>query len=138
VSFAVGSGQDRGGVIQHVVATDRSKALKSIELWLFEANPTYVTGSGAGTDSSVFDITDANLEASRFIGVVDFPAANWKSTNSNAVCVGSVNGSTPYLPYLPALSDGLIYGTLVYRDTTGTPYAGANDITVAMRVVKDA
>lgn len=138
MSFAVGSGQDRGGVIQHMVATDRSKALKAFECWLFEANPTLATGAGAGTDSSTFDITDANLEAARLIGVVDFAAANWKSTGSNAVCVGSVNGATPYLPYLPAASDGLIYGVLVYRDTTGTPYAGANDITIAMRVVKDA
>lgn len=138
MTFSIGAGQDRGGVIQHAVATDRSKALKSFELWLFEANPTLVANSGAGADSAPFDISDANLEAARLVGVVDFPAANWKSTNSNAVCVGSVNGSEPYLPYLPAAVDGNIYGVLVFRDTAGTWYAGANDITIALRVVKDA
>lgn len=137
-SLAIGSGQDRGGVITQAIATDRSKALKTFELWLFETNPVMVTGSGAGTDSSVLDISDANLEVSRWIGTVDFLAANWKSTNSNAGCLGTVNGGQPYMPYLPSASDGLIWGVLVYRDATGTPYAGANDITITVRVTKDA
>lgn len=128
---ALGRGQNLGGVVRQAIITDRAKQTSaSLELWLFNAAPTLVNA-----DNGVFDITDANLEAAQCIGVIDFAAANWKSTNSNAVNSGTINGSPPDCAYLPAAANGNIYGVLVSR---GTPtYATISDLVVRLYVTKD-
>ena len=46
----------------------------------------------ASADSAAFDLTDANLETAQLCGIIDFSAANWKSSASNSVKLDRLGG----------------------------------------------
>lgn len=124
-SAALASG--RAGQVVQAVISSRTVVANALELWLFEASPTI-----ASADSAAFDITDANLEAARVIGVVDFAAANWKNSASNGVCIGTVSSGPVNLPFVSSGSAN-IFGALIARTVAGQ-YAGTTDLVVALTV----
>jgi hypothetical protein len=126
-SAALASGRS-GQVINAVLTSRTSTALNNLELWLFQASPTF-----ASTDNAAFDLTDANLEAAQLCGVIDFTAGDYRTTASGAICTGEISGGPVSVPFVTSGSANL-FGVLVIRGTIAAQYAGTTDIIVALTI----
>lgn len=113
-----------GSIISATLTCRTLAATNDLELWLFATSATI-----ASSDNAAWSITDANLEASAFVGVIDFDTANYRATADGAVCMGTYLGGVPNLPYNNAGGTSLV-GYLVMRSASPTQYGGATDLQV--------
>lgn len=113
-----------GSIISATLTCRTLAATNDLELWLFATSATI-----ASSDNAAWSITDANLEASAFVGVIDFDTANYRATADGAVCMGTYLGGVPNLPYNNAGGTSLV-GYLVMRSASPTQYGGTTDLQV--------
>lgn len=115
----------RGGRVTGATITDRGKVKANLQLWLFQVAPTTVA------DNAPFDITDAILESSQFIGCIDFLTANYRDSVSNSACPGALVGAPAEgFRFSTSGTSGALYGALV---CTATPtYTSTTDLVVAL------
>jgi hypothetical protein len=92
-----------GGQLDNMVLTSDNLTIISAELWLYQVNPT-----AAGTNS-VHDLSDANAQTARPMGVIDFNS--WRTTTSNMQSSGTYCG-------VPLTLAGLQYQCLDGTNTT--------------------
>jgi len=108
------------GVLQNIVLTSNILTIIAAELWLYQINPT-----PAGTNA-VHNLSDANNEAARPMGVIDFNS--WRTTTDNMQSSGTYQGAPlatgPGLSYqcLDGTATTSIWGILMTR-TAVTPGA---------------
>lgn len=126
MSFAVGA--NVGRVIGANLTVRTPAAVNVLELWLFAASPTITSA-----DNAPIDITDANLEAAKPIGVITFAAANYYATAAGAF--GQGTWAPTGAMSLPFVTSGTIYGQLVMRTATAQ-YGSTTDLVVSLIVDK--
>lgn len=119
----------RGGTVTKAVLTSRTIVANALELWLGEA-----TFTSLSADNAAIDGTDANFEAFRPFAVIDFLAADWKSTASSSYCNGTVKAGPVSEDFL--LSGTSMFGFLVARTVAGQ-YGGTTDLIVNVYVAQD-
>lgn len=100
-----------------------------LDLYLFEADPTI-----ASVDNGTADITDANMESARLIGVLTFRTADYRKLSANTSCSGRFLDGQPALDFVLSGSSSL-FGMLVSR--AGFTLASTSDIVVALRILQD-
>lgn len=101
---------DSGIILQGIISSSAYVAsAPALELWLFDTTVT------ADSDNAVFTPTDAELAT--LVGIIDFPAANWKAgtatagAGGNHVCVA--NGEA--IPFNTVKGKNHLFGVLVVR-----------------------
>jgi len=123
------SASGRGGRVVNAMLTSRTPtALNSLNLHLFEATLTL-----ASSDNAALDLTDANLEAAKYIGTINFQAADYYDTTSNAFCPGTHKAGPPSISFVTSGSANLI-GVLEVAATPAAQYAGTTDVIVSIEV----
>jgi hypothetical protein len=116
------------GKIVSASLTDRAKQKAALTVILFAVSPTL-----ASTNNGLFDLTDANLEAAKLVGLIDFPVASYRDSVSNAFAMGTIVGAVNgVLPYVTSGTSSLF---AVMQVTTGTPtYASTSDVVVTLNL----
>lgn len=116
-------GVDTGTILSaRVISSVAGSPNLDCELWLFDTDIAEVA------DNSAAAVTDAEMLT--LIGIIDFPAGQWKTVGANSVCaIDNVN-----LPYRSNTS-GQIFGQLVARNAY-TPASG-EVITSDLWIVRD-
>jgi hypothetical protein len=128
-SAALASGR-AGQIVSATLTTRAPTATNALELWLFEASPTI-----ASSDNAAFDLTDANLEAGKFCGIVLFSTADYAVSSSNGVVVGTGKPIGSPLPTFVTSGSANLFGVLVAR-TVSAQYAGTTDVVVSLRITQ--
>jgi hypothetical protein len=114
----------QSALIESVVVYDKAKQNANIDLILFSAMPSVLTGL---VDKAVADIAAADLPL--VIGTVQLRAANWITLNTAGLAVASSLGLAA------ACAGRSVYGILVNR---GTPtVASVADLSVLLGVLRD-
>lgn len=120
-----------GGKIVNAVMTNRDTDSPVLELWLFRVSPTMVNA-----DSGTFDLTDANLEAAEFVGVIDF--VQWYNTAAGQASVGQHRGeglgASP-IEYICGSSSTSLFGIMCSR--SAFTQGGASDVILALTAIRD-
>lgn len=106
-------------VIEAAIIGDKSSALSSVELWLFDADFTAVA------DNAAFDPDDADLGALFAI----IPFSIWYAAADNGASVRSGLGITA------KLAGTSLYGQLVTR--TGPTLVSTSDVYVTLHVIQN-
>ena len=110
------------GVIHSVTITDKAKQDATLDLYLFDSNPTSTTF----TDNAALTINAADLIKS--IGVI-------RVSTYQDVATNSVGGTTSTGVPFKLVSGTTLYGALVTR---GTPtYASTSDLQVRLGILQD-
>lgn len=123
MSRHVNYGKDTGTILSaRLISSVAGSPNLDGELWLFHTDIAEVA------DNSAAAVTDAEMLT--LIGIIDFPAGQWKTAGANAVC--SVDGLN--IPYKTDAT-AKVYGQLIARNAY-TP-ASAEVITVDLWVSKD-
>jgi hypothetical protein len=110
-----------GGLITGMTIVDDAGQDSTMELWLFNAQPTDIA------DNTAFEPTEGDLH--NLAGVISTADGSWRAAGTPSACYVS-----EYLRYDPPSGTSL-YGFLV--DRTGGTLAATDDITIILHTVQD-
>jgi hypothetical protein len=110
-----------GGLITGMTIVDDAGQDSTMELWLFNAQPTDIA------DNAAFEPPEGDLH--NLAGVISTADGSWRAAGTPSACYVS-----EYLRYDPPSGTSL-YGFLV--DRTGGTLAATDDITIILHTVQD-